>query len=44
MSSPLGPLSNLGIQAKVDVDLLNKMLDTNTKKADSELIKKLALL
>lgn len=43
MKDVLGPLSNLGIQAKVDVDLLDKMLETNTKKADSELIKKLAL-
>lgn len=43
MKDVLGPLSNLGIQAKVDVDLLSNMIDTNTKKADSELIKKLAL-
>lgn len=43
MKDVLGPLSNLGIQAKVDVDLLNKMLETNTKKANSELIKKLVL-
>ena len=43
MKDVLGPLANLGIQAKVDVDLLDKMLETNTKKADSELIKKLAL-
>lgn len=43
MKDVLGPLSNLGIQSKVDVDLLDKMLETNTKKANSELIKKLAL-
>lgn len=43
MKDVLGPLANLGIQAKVDVDLLDKMLETNTKKADSELAKKLAL-
>ena len=41
MKDVLDPLSNLGIQAKVDVDLLDKMLETNTKKANSELIKKL---
>ena len=41
MKDVLGPLSNLGIQAKVDVDLLDKMLDNNTKKANSELIKQL---
>lgn len=42
MKDVLGPLSDLGIQSKVDVDLLDKMLDTNTKKANSELTKKLA--
>ena len=41
MKDVLDPLSKLGIQDEVDVDLLNKMLDNNTKKANSELAKQL---
>ena len=41
MKDVLDPLSKLGIQDEVDIDLLNKMLDNNTKKANSELAKQL---
>lgn len=43
MKDVLGPLSKLGIQDEVDIDLLNKMLNTNTKKASAELGKQLAM-
>lgn len=42
MKDVLDPLSKLGVQDEVDIDLLNKMIDTNTKKASADLAKQLA--